>query len=394
MGHDKLGPGKLSSSHDAYDLASRDLRPGKQTLVSKYIEEGARCDSDPRGPDCKFDEKSRARLTGLFQQRVQKANANYNAALGMIEVEQLVRRGDDLPWVFGMLLDVAGAHLIATFASAVKRFRGIGLARLEEVALDAGVSGAFVGTSTTESMLRALTPQKIDGGVKLTLNAAKTTAASSLRTQPQQGSYLDSLRNQADVGFQALREETPRLANDVELLALFDAMSVEHHFMSDYKTALLQKLARFAKSGVYQIGEDTGPHETSGGEKYGHGNFHRKLVWIVYRSGRPRQLAYQRDDIAWVNDTPKLHGHVPKEFEQVAMDRHVLIWGVPPLDHYIDDVMKLDDAAIPKLSLEPSKPTNTASAPQPSAPVAPASSPIDVPDFFKNVDPSKLGPKP
>jgi hypothetical protein len=363
MGSGKLAPGKASAADDANDLSMQDLRrPGKGTLVTSSIKDGAVCDRAPSADGCSLEPLQRMRVVGELNSRIQFAERECGDALRVVQFQTMIRRPAELPLVIGVLIDLGLGHVSTMIGSAIKGLRERGLARLDELALEAGAAGTFDGGSPKiEAMLRGLTDTRIDATMKMVSGGSRAAAtakwkhlrnADEATAQERQIDYLEVLRTEMMLGFEAFRQRAPLGANDVELFALLESFDKEKHVSPLYQTAMRAKLTRFEELGLEKVGrhfarsEDDHPIERD-----------LRLVWVRSKNKlAPPYLAFQQSDgirggtLPETRAAPTSFGaenpygnpalsgrRVPDEFVSLAIDRHRAVWGDEPPEVVVDD---------------------------------------------------------
>jgi len=201
--------------------------------------------------------------------------------------------------------------------------------------------------------------KRLESGTKLVLDRAKKAATkgakpSLLEKRSEAIGYIDILRDQAAIGYASLREEMPGRADDAELMTLVEAFHVTRHLTTQYKAAISAKMQRYEQSGVGKIGRTF--HVVPRGDEWPgrEGTTvpqDTRLVWRSFTSGRPKELAYEWQDLNLYQQSDKdlrfgegspfdgpTHGNrVPAEFIDIALQRHAQAWGGPPGTIVIDD---------------------------------------------------------
>jgi hypothetical protein len=369
MGGDRQAPGK-GSRLSPDDIASAPdigaLKPGKGTLIQTYdvgddwIDHGQYCDDkDEQTPGCFLRLDQRERLVQKIYVLGGLAAGNYKDALNALRVKRLLERDADLPWVASLAIELIGAHAIKQLARALQGVRSSALAKVEEAALRAGEAGAYAGPGRWERALNAVTGDGIDRSVKLGVDAAKRQATSRLKgvlgapAATARGvtlSYLEQLLREADAGYLTMLTAASAHARDAELVVLFHAMDPVHHAQPLYEAALSEKLARFDRSGVREIGRT----QTTDPELH-RAEIHRdrRVVWVQFANG-VKSLWYQVQDgdfhptymrpgdpgtpyegpqrfgARHPREAAHLDAAVPDEFRDAALARSEQQWGPTP----------------------------------------------------------------
>lgn len=365
----KLGAKQIADARDIADLGPARPRTPSGPTGHPFIDQGAKCEVDA-GVGCFLEKDQRERLTALFRERAMAAMTQYQLAITSVRMDKLVEKEEDLSWVVGLLLDLAGAHILSALASSLKRVRKDGLSRLLAMDDFSAAIGTYTDagwTATAQAGLHLLTERRIEGVVKPVVDLSKAKAKGTFKAALNQEdtskkavtvNYLDSLQDEAVIGFQALREQTPRHASDAELVVMFDGLDAEHHKVSYYKEALAEKLKRFHASGVTKIGRKHAerPWTPEFAKPTVPVIRDTRVVWLVFKSGVPLRLAYENQDgdpgspdrlemdmapgmragpqrfgpTRPLSPNPKIGEFVPIEFTDVALANHKQAWGEEP----------------------------------------------------------------
>lgn len=346
------------------------VKPGKTNLVQttevgdQWIDHGAVCDGkDDKTPGCFLADTQRGRLIIDFKDRVETASANYKIALVELKLAELMKKDDDVSWVLSLALDLVGAHLVKVAAKAAVGLKASGINKLASA-----MDGAYVSDqswrSRTEAIIQSIDDKAIEGNVKSLFDPAKKAGIGAFKSAVNSDAktkkaavlaYIDQLKDQCDIGFQTFSSNAAGQSSDAELVVLWEGLDRVHHTVGTYKAALGEKLARFKKSGVTELGRQRTKDR----------QFHRadvlrdkRVVWIQesgkktlhYQSqegdynpstirrgdpgsegiygddGKPREFG-ARDP----REKVQTGGPVPDEFAEVAIARSEQIWGPTPL---------------------------------------------------------------
>ena len=408
---DEIGPPSTSNGH-------------QHPFGNDYIKNGAVCDTRKGDSGCILDEGQRGRLVAEWKDRLADSREAYLAAIQSLQFEQMLTSDDDeFPWFAMLILDIATAGITSKLTTAVKFLRLAGMKEVGRIATEASIELAYDGWAQgAERLLRTLSDKKIESGVRMAVDATKKEAAgqakkaSDHRNQTkrrQMSEFIEDLKQQCRLGFASVRSNVPATYNDAELLASFHSLDPHDHTERLYSVLLRDKLDRFKKSGVPEIGrKETKRLETTHGdpdleERYGaEVNRDTRVVWVV-RPGKPRELRYQSMDgkrvdsvlhpggVHFSRGTPPTFGEhkhfsegpttgevVPAEFMEAAISRHIQMWGEAPRElslggdwGYFNDVV---DAHRGK----PAAP----SVPQPTTPVS-ATPTVQKPAALPTVNP-------
>lgn len=328
--------------------------------------------------ECFLDEAQRGRLVAHFSQLITRALVNYKLALVALQVEELLKKDEDLPWVVALVLDLAGAHFVKVAAKAVLALKAGGVAELGR-AIDDRYLNDLSWQSRAESFLGSLDDKAIEGSVKTILDPAKKAALAEAKgaandrkatEKDRKLSFVEELGVRCDLGFYGFEAAALSSAPDATLVALYRGMHPEFHTVPAYKEALADKLKRFRRAGVEGIGRRTrliGPHNESGIPALTAAVAKRaedvRVVWVLHDNGT-KTLCFQQQlgfmevpghgpplerhyggqpvpmrfgDLAPPRilemsnlPLPRMLGTVPEEFWDTAIARSEQYWGETP----------------------------------------------------------------
>jgi hypothetical protein len=367
-------PGKTSGV-TASDVAKSpdigQMRPEKTTLVqsqqvgSQWIDHGAACDGKgATTAGCFLPDANRERLIIDFKVRVVRAATNYKFALTQLRFEELMQKEDDLNWVFSLALDLVGAHFITVAAKSLANWKKAGIAKLEalgERLPGFGAEAAQEGyRDQFADMLNSVSNESIKVKVNTAFTSIKNKASKTAKkaqnfadeTKKQAAvAFIDQLTEQCDVGFEKFEAHATGSVNDAELVVLWDGLDPANHTVGTYKAELGEKIARFKRSGITELGRKQTVDE------YGYENIHRdtRCVWLMDLEGS-KTLWYQKQDGSFnpsvikrgdpgssvqpegtryfgardPNAAPTLTRRVPDEFKEAALERSEIIFGPTP----------------------------------------------------------------
>jgi hypothetical protein len=329
------------------------VTPGKTTLQpttevgDPWIDHGAVCDGkDTATSGCLFTDWQRLKLIVDIKARVETAATNYKFALVELKMSELLKKEDDLPWVLSLALDMVGSHFIKVLGKAAVALKGAGVQKLAS-----SMDGAYMNDRSWrargEQLLGALDDKAIETHVKATFDPVKKAGVAGAKSEfhdPDKRernrtvAYIDQLKDQCDVGFQTFTERVTATSNDAELLVVREGLDRANHSIGAYKVALGEKIARFKKSGVTELGRhvaivDRFPHGTRVRDK--------RVIW--YHEDGKRTLRYQTQDSAFLTQSmnagkfgpnyaepSQVGDQVPDEFVDVALARSEQLWGPTP----------------------------------------------------------------
>lgn len=351
---------------------------------SALVNTGAACEANPglaADPGaCFLSPAVRARLVRGFQLRVIGAAERFHSACEQLRFEELLADDEDeLPWFVGLVLDVISSFAGRTLSSVLDQIRTTSIDSLSRLGARLQVEPPQLPswTQISRDALATVSPKTIQDNVKQVVSVVKREVASTTRREitPRAGaeraerlSFLELLSTNAEVSFERIREQTPVIASDAELIALFESFAAEHHSTVAYKAAITDKVARFKASGVTKIGtrlldprdptdrhlpptdarlrEPARPGAYRDGPSAG-GAREKKVVWVVYGSGAPGHYGYAHRD--WgpgatitaplerslrpdqtTTALPYYAGPVPDELVEIALRRHRAVWKAPP----------------------------------------------------------------
>jgi len=344
------------------------VSPGRTNAVQGYelgdqhIDHGAVCDGkDDSTAGCFLADEQRERLIDKFERRVIVAQMNYKFALADLRVDELMKKDDDLHWVVSLALDVAGAHILGVAVKALKNAKASGLADLGDMALRAMAGDG--GLSRGENLLASITDKNIDSVTKTGFDLGKKKLSKGVQSafnvddasdKATSLSFIEQLQNSCDAGFAAFSDHATGYANDAELVVLFEGMVDSNHSQGAYKAELSEKLARYKKSGVTDIGHKYARDRETDTSVYRD----TRVIWIKNTPQHGKTLYYQSQDgysdpsvsrpgdpgTEWMPDypkgprafgprapreTPQLGRRVPEELIEAALARSEQIWGAP-----------------------------------------------------------------
>lgn len=325
-----------------------------------FVDKGPFCSGKLTDAECFLTPDQRERLVTTYQLRVQAAETNYKIALVELRVDKLLQKESDLPWVVSLAIELVGLHLVGKISSALFALRSGGLKRLDAVLTEASVSMSDAPLAeAAERALRSASTQRISRGVKAAVDSARDASKTKLKRRVVEAAksqkrhavaYIDRLKDEAGLAFQSIREDTPVLASDIELVAMMHGLDAELHTISEYKNGLAQKLSRLEGSGVNLIGKRGARRHKLLLGSVGVMR-HTRVVWAVSQAtgqkvlrfetwdGQPTMKKFDRrgdyvDDkfrpARPVTAEPELGDVVPDEFKDVAIERHEQLWGAAP----------------------------------------------------------------
>ena len=336
------------------------IAPGKRNLVQSQLlgnqwgDHGAKCDGND-GPGCFLADDVRLRYLIDFKDDVRTAATNYKLALQALRFEEMLKKEDDLNWVLALALEIAGAHLLDV---AVKALGGLKATRAQKFVSAAFKSENFEGWSANAAKtLNAITAKQLETYTKVPITAAKKKVSDGVKdgnnAEPKAEktavlSYIDQLTEECDIAFRSFQSNASANAPDAELAVLFDGMNPENHTVGIYKDVLGQKLQRFKKSGVLDLGRKDAKDRVTGQVGVYRDTRvvwlrditnHRRLYYQAQEGnadyavirpgdpGDPRSFPEQSFGPHDPREKPELGDPVPEEFQAVAIARSEQQWG-------------------------------------------------------------------
>lgn len=328
----------------------------------QWVDQGAHCDNS-NAEGCFLNDGQRNRLIIKILDRLGRCANNYKFALEQMRVDELLKKEDDLHWVVSLAIDVATGFILGKVTKALTKIRAEGAARVMNAEFTAGES---VDHAKTDKLLAALSDKAIEAWTKRAFDAAgkqvkavgkKAVGADDKSEKAEAISFIDQLTNACDIGFERFGSSATATANDGELLTLYDGLNPENHSVGLYKEALSEKLKRYKKSGVTDIGRKVGKdRETKLIDVkqdtrvvWVHDPYlNSKLLWYqeqdavhdpaVVQPGDPGYSALQSeqqpDKLSFGTQQPRNDAElirvVPSEFQEAAIARSEQIWGPTP----------------------------------------------------------------
>ena len=321
---------------------------------------------------CLLDAGQRGRLFALFAQRVSDAGTKFQLACSELRVDKLLEPEADrdvMPWFVGLMLDVISMYAGHTLGAALRAMRTDASARLASIGAQLLVEAPDAPNWATATFhaINAVQPKTLEDSVKKAVELGKKRVVSTINERPavpasneraETLSYLGALERAASVSFQAIREQTPAVASDAEMLTLFEAFDGALHTVDSYKAAIIEKISRFRRSGATKVGlqgmgkddyhlhrsdprrrerDDPSNHRDTDYAQFGMRE--KKVVRVIYGSGAQGHFGYVHRD--WekagrldpdetTSEVPYYGGDVPDEFLEIALAQHIRVWKALP----------------------------------------------------------------
>jgi hypothetical protein len=365
-------PGK-ESGVTADDFAHGNAAPGKKNIFQTYdigvayADKGPRCEaSGGSSPGCFMSAGQRGRLIQLAIDRVSSlAQTNYKLALTQLKVDQLIKKDDDLGWVISLLLDLATSHLAGMASKALSKLKASSIRDASDFGLGLDVIGdedsSWIGKGG--DMLRSVSDKTIEGVAKKGFDGAKKVVSKAMKDDKNEAaksekaatvSYIDYLETECDVAFDAFKQHAFAEMDDSQLIVMYNGLAPQFHGIPQYKAALTEKIARYKKSGVADIGQKAiGPAEQHVAQLYAS----KRAIKVREPSGATSVWMYRvissNQDDPWMDVNADFE-RVPDEFTEAALSLSEQKWG--PIITIDDPVAK---KPLPRLQLRDSSQRKT-----------------------------------
>jgi len=428
-----------------------DKQPGSDTKPDKAA---AAPDPKPSASGDQKNVQSRSLLTPAqrttleekFRLRALAIEGNYQDAASQLRVNELLKKEDsELHWIASLLLDV-GVGLVAgqilKSLVAIKASRGAKLEAIVSSAIEHQEPNFKLTTS--QQLIQAATKLS-DESVKSTVDAAfglgkkqaitdiKEPHIAGIKDEKEQNvAFLDYLKDVATITYQRFRESGYKGLDDAELILLFDSLDGHNHLISFYKVLISDKLKRFQDSKVSEIGRKLTTRKlyAADGKQVATPGYAGKRVmrdvyveWHTYLSSSPNQLVYRfhdshdlADSISpdepsetalpmppssrkkvtaspehGVSEDPNSIFIVPREFHEIAIERHRKMWGQDPHYEFVDDSnfpdpIRAKSARDNRARQATSKQSKASTKTSAASAAPPKPSPLPPADVFNGVD--------
>ena len=329
---------RLTNLPDRATQGSPDGRVGNE-----YIDRGAYCDHAGSVNGCFLTPESRARLVTEFKLRVVSASSRCNDAIQALKIHTLLKKPEDMHWVFSLVLDVASHFALAWAAKALIKAKAGKITEYVDDSHDA-IQGGHYNVADRIDARKALFQGISDETIKTTVGQvgglAKTqakpiiaNALADTNDKAETISYLAQLQRNMDTAFSDFADRTSARASDAELVVLLDGMHISNHGSELYEKAISEKVARFKATEITRLGRAQDPFEVGAYED-------RRVVWMHHMNGT-KTLVYQStgwktkgDHVAPYGGTGagtiQYRGEVPREFWEEAISVSEAKWGPTP----------------------------------------------------------------
>jgi hypothetical protein len=338
-------PGKTPQADELVTTKEIDKTPGKATRS----DDGAA----PAPSQNLLSEAERNERLLNLKIRIVAAGARCNDAIQAVKFETLLKKPDDVPWWFGMLLDVCVTSLTTSAIKALTKYKAGKIGELGKAAGDAAFHGdtaALEFADKRKAMFAAISDESIKARVGMIGGFAKSEAKSIVAMtladsadKAQTLSYLHQLQKSMDIAFQNLGEQGTKDLSDPELLVMYDAMDASHHDSESYERAITDKIDRYKKSGIDAIGKRHEPLAIADPKRHyeaiGDVDSERRVVWAEYPDKSKALWFYERAESTTnararelaaglgMDGRFRLTGIVPHEFQSEAIAREQEVTG-------------------------------------------------------------------
>ncbi len=331
-------------------LAMTNYMQSPATGAGDYVDHRGVCDNGSGAAGCWLDDIARGRLVTEYQGRVTRAMASYQAAITRETIDTLMEHDDDLFWVATLVLGVATEQIGLAIGAALKTLRGRATGAISDIDTVAKMgSRKFALLDRIDSVsddtiktLGKLPADALKDKLKGTLKDRQNTQDKNDRDAATR--YLDRLLEASAAIYERYAEEPPNRATDAELLVLFRSWNAEDHNPGVYRMLVRSAVDRYKASNAKRIGlQHANPMATIQKDT------HVKVGWVKMGPNAKAQLMYleqdfeagdpaiARDDAermekpgATMDETPKPTNLVEDEFTNVAIERHMQLWGSAP----------------------------------------------------------------
>lgn len=269
MAEHGMEPGRSTATApaNAGPAAAQALEPGKQTLSgNQLVDHAAVCDANPAASGCFLPAQQRGYLVSFYVGRVSEASGACRSALGNLRMENLLEKDtDNFPVIAGIVLDLIGGYALSMISTAVRNLRKAGDEKIRELQklMQFPESKAAVARGPMQEGLLGLTEIGVGMASKAVVDNVKG-GIKGLVCPPQADkkaaalAYVNLLMDQCGLAFMELRETSPGLASDAEMIALYEGFHPSNHKTSHYQTQLREKIDRLTHSNITSIGRDKG----------------------------------------------------------------------------------------------------------------------------------------
>jgi hypothetical protein len=265
------------------------------------------CKGTPGGTECFLDGGQRHALVILYDTAVAEAHSNCKDALVLLQVEQLIKKPEALPWYASLLLSAVAA--VVTDGLSLLVSGGIGVAaRMLGTEVAAGAEAAIANINIAKMRaLIAISPAPppasatlatVKAAVGKVVDTAKGAAAQALAERASANSpaaeqktveqgYLNYLGRTMDQKFAEFSTKAPSVATDAELLALLGAFASENHATEIYVARFRGALDRYVHSPASKIGRRVAWDERHANARV---ELETRVAWLLTKGARKRLI--------------------------------------------------------------------------------------------------------
>ncbi len=340
-------PGK-NSGVTANDMVSGDpgtMAPGKRNLVQSwdtgvaYADKGAKCETDAQAPGCFMSDGQRTRYDLLITKRIESAQRNLQLALVDIKIDKLMEKDDDIPWVLGLVLDIASGYIAGTVAKELIKLKSVPVTDAAafgfEETPDVSALGKAMGR-VSDSSITSLTKKGFDLAGKQTKKALKEERNEAAKTEKAASlSYIEQLKIQYDVAFDKFTTNILANADDAQRVVIYNGLDPTLHGEPIYKAALEAKIARYNKAGIGDIGRKFDMSQRPGMSHFAPEVYkNKRCAWLVNPDGSKKLWFYSvtstKKENPWAGGRNPTLEEVPDEFTEAALALSEQKWGETP----------------------------------------------------------------
>jgi hypothetical protein len=290
------------------------------------------------GQGCFLKPMQRMMLVNDFQQRVGNAQERYGRALSACRLKQVLKKTDELPWYFSLLLGAAFSALEGAITAGITALKATGAATkaiaegtkagaaktlvsgsleedLKAVVEEANLAGvADEVAHGAEEEVKGLAEKQVEALVKSGVDFAKEKSAGALaglvssdsKETNEKNSAIDYLNFLGDTSarfFQHLAEAPPGTATDAELLALWRSLDADYHTAEMYRLEIDDAIEHYLSSPVSEMGRSLDWDGTKHVEK------EVRVAWLITKGGGKRLIYMDRLFDAWYQERQQRGDH-------------------------------------------------------------------------------------
>lgn len=279
-----------------------------------FIEGRGACKpGDDKSEGCFLTDWQRLALVGFIGDRANAALTAAGDALGLVGMEEALRKEPDPDLLTGLVIDALGVVGSAALKAAAKWVRGAG-----DAALKTGeIAQIHIRHKREVNPVADADESPLGFAIKTGVEAGKKAAKGAVddgefaREQAESKSFIAMMRRDLAMSFEGMREGPLAVANDAQLIMLYHSWSARFgHNTERYAAEFRAKLERFRGSTASKMGRTD---RVNHGEKPmdiakrgdAHGAIRKasddrirdtKLVLLQYADGSPAELRYYKRD--------------------------------------------------------------------------------------------------